>query len=82
MNLFLWILMGLLAGWLASVIMHTDSAQGPFMDIVLGVLGALAGGFLMSLFGATGITGFNVYSILVATLGAVLLIWIRRATPA
>jgi uncharacterized membrane protein YeaQ/YmgE (transglycosylase-associated protein family) len=82
MNLLLWIVMGLLAGWIASVVMRTDSAQGPAMDILLGILGAVAGGLIMNLFGASGVNGFNAYSLLVATLGAVLLIWVRRALPA
>jgi uncharacterized membrane protein YeaQ/YmgE (transglycosylase-associated protein family) len=79
MNLLLWILLGLIAGWLASIIMKTDSAQGPLMDIVLGIVGALVGGFVMSMLGFGGISGFDLYSILVATLGAVTLIWLRRA---
>lgn len=79
MNILLWIVLGFLAGWLASVIMKTDPQQGPFMDIVLGVIGALVGGFVMSLLGYTGITGFNLYSLLVATLGAIILIWVRHA---
>jgi uncharacterized membrane protein YeaQ/YmgE (transglycosylase-associated protein family) len=79
MNLLLWILLGLIAGWLASVIVRTNRTQGPLMDIILGVLGALVGGFIMSLLGFGGITGFNIYSIIVATLGAILLIVLRRA---
>jgi uncharacterized membrane protein YeaQ/YmgE (transglycosylase-associated protein family) len=79
MNIILWMVIGLIAGWLASVIMKTNSSQGPIMDIVLGVLGGLVGGFLMSMFGQQGVTGFNVYSLIVATIGAVALIWLRRA---
>lgn len=79
MNILLWILLGLISGWLASVIAKTNRAQGPLMDIILGILGALVGGFVMSLLGFGGITGFNIYSIIVATLGAVLLISLRRA---
>jgi uncharacterized membrane protein YeaQ/YmgE (transglycosylase-associated protein family) len=79
MNLILWILLGLIAGWLASVVMKTRSTQGPLLNIVLGIVGALVGGFAMSMLGFAGITGFDVYSILVATLGAVTLIWLRRA---
>jgi uncharacterized membrane protein YeaQ/YmgE (transglycosylase-associated protein family) len=79
MNIILWILLGLIAGWGASVIMGTRSEQGPLMDIVLGVIGALVGGFIMSLLGFGGVTGFNIYSILVSVLGAVILIWLRRA---
>lgn len=78
MELLTWLLLGLIAGWLASVVMGTNSSQGFLMDIVLGIAGAILGGFLMSLFGQTGVEGFNVYSIAVATLGAILLIWIGR----
>lgn len=79
MNILLWLLLGLVAGWLASVIMKTNSQQGMVMDIVMGIIGAFVGGFVVSLFGAPGVTGFNLYSILVATLGAVVAIWLGRA---
>lgn len=79
MNIILWVLLGLVAGWLASVIMKTNSSQGMLGDIILGVLGALAGGFVMNLLGTTGVTGFNLYSLFVATIGAVALIALRRA---
>lgn len=79
MNILLWLLLGLVAGWLASVVMRTNSSQGMLMDIVMGVIGAFVGGFIVSLFGAEGVTGFNLYSILVATLGAVVAIWVGRA---
>ncbi len=78
MNILLWIVLGFLAGWLASIIMKTDSQQGTLTDIILGVVGAIVGGFIMSLFGAEGVSGFNAYSIMVATLGAVVLIWLGR----
>ncbi len=78
MNILLWLLLGLVAGWLASVIMGTNSQQGMLMDIILGIVGAFVGGFLMNLFGAGGITGFNIYSLFVATLGAIALIWLGR----
>lgn len=78
MNFLLWIILGLAAGWLASVVMKTNQAQGALMDIVLGVVGALVGGFAMSLLGQPGVTGFNIYSLFVATLGAVVLIWVGR----
>jgi uncharacterized membrane protein YeaQ/YmgE (transglycosylase-associated protein family) len=78
MNLLAFIILGLVAGWLASLIMKTNSQQGPLLDIILGVVGAFVGGTLMSLFGASGVTGFDLYSIAVATLGAVVLIAIGR----
>lgn len=76
MSIILWIVLGGLAGWIASLIIKSN--QGVLADIVLGVLGAIAGGFIMSFFGAPGVTGFNAYSIIVAVLGAVVLIWLGR----
>ncbi len=78
MEILMWLVLGLGAGWLASIIMGTNSNQGPIMDIVLGVIGAFVGGFVFSLFGQPGATGLNLYSILVATAGAVVLIWLGR----
>ncbi len=78
MNLLVWILFGGLTGWVASVIMRTNTSQGMLGDILLGVVGALVGGFIMNLFGQTGVTGFNLYSFIVALLGALLLVWARR----
>lgn len=79
MNVVLWIVFGAIAGWLASIIMRTDSQQGLFMDIILGVVGGVVGGFIMSVFGQPGVTGFNLYSFIVAIVGAVALIAIGRA---
>lgn len=78
MSIILWVVLGLVAGWLASMIMKTNSAQGPLMDIVLGVVGAVVGGFVMNLVGMAGVTGFDLYSLAVATLGAVILIALGR----
>jgi uncharacterized membrane protein YeaQ/YmgE (transglycosylase-associated protein family) len=79
MGILIWIVLGLIAGWLASVVMKTDSQQGAMMDIILGVVGGLVGGFLMNLIGQNGVTGFNLYSVFVATLGAIVLIAVGRA---
>ncbi len=79
MNILLWIVLGAIAGYLASVVMKTNASQGTMGDIVLGILGAIVGGFGMNLFGQPGVTGFNVYSILVAVLGAVVVIYLGRA---
>ncbi len=76
MNIILWIILGALAGWIASIIMGTDKQQGALMNIVVGIIGAFIGGFLMSLLGFPGITGFDIYSLLVAILGAVVLVWL------
>lgn len=78
MGIVLWILFGALAGWIASVLMKTDYSQGTMMDIVLGIVGAVVGGFLMGLVGQSGVTGFNVYSLAVAVIGAVVVIYVGR----
>lgn len=74
-----WVLVGGLAGWLASLAMGTSKSQGCLMDIVVGIIGAVIGGFIFSLIGGTGVTGFNPWSILVAFIGAVILLAIVRA---
>ena len=74
MGIFLWIVFGVLAGSVASLIMDTNTQQGLLLNMVIGISGALLGGWLMSYMGGTGITGFNLYSLLVAILGAVVLI--------
>lgn len=78
MGIIAWILLGLIAGWIASRMVE-GSGQGLVMDLVLGVVGAVVGGFLMSSFGSVGVTGFNVWSIVVAVLGAVVVLWIYHA---
>ena len=78
MGIITWLVVGLIAGWLASMIMKTDGQQGPVMDIVMGVVGAIAGGFIMNQLGYAGASGFDLYSIGVATLGAVVVIAIGR----
>ena len=61
------------------MIMKTDAQQGALTNIILGVIGAIVGGWLMSFFGEAGVTGFNLYSFVVALLGAIVLIVIVRA---
>lgn len=73
-----WLIVGAIAGWLASRVMSTDSQQGLFMDIVIGIVGAMVGGFLFNQFGAVGVTGFNIWSIIVAFIGAVVLLAVLR----
>ena len=77
MNIILWIVLGALAGWIASLVMKTD--QGLLIDIVVGIVGAFVGGILFNLFGASGVSGFNIYSILVAVIGAIVLLAIVKA---
>jgi len=80
MGIILWLILGLIAGALASAITHNSA--GLLLDIVLGIIGALIGGFVMNFLGFSGITGFNLYSLLVAFIGAVILIYIGKAlTP-
>lgn len=79
MNLLLFIVLGGIAGWLASIIMKTNDRQGILLNIVVGVVGAFLGGLLFNLFGARGVTGFNLWSLLVALVGAVVLLAIGRA---
>ena len=73
-----WIILGGLAGWIASMIAGTNARQGFIGNIVIGIIGAFLGGFIMSLLGVDGITGFNLYSLLVALLGAVVALWLFR----
>ncbi|MFA4817117.1 MAG: GlsB/YeaQ/YmgE family stress response membrane protein [Parcubacteria group bacterium] len=77
MGILLWIVFGAIVGWIASAIMGTS--EGLILDIILGIVGAVLGGWLMSFLGKGGVTGFNLYSFLVALLGAVVLIAIVRA---
>ncbi|MBN1920966.1 MAG: GlsB/YeaQ/YmgE family stress response membrane protein [Anaerolineae bacterium] len=69
-----WIIIGAIAGWLASKVMKTSQKQGLLMDIVVGILGAFIGGFLFNQFGIAGTTGFNIWSLFVAFVGAVVLL--------
>ena len=78
MDLIVYLVFGALAGWIASMIMGTDARQGAFMNIVVGIVGAFLGGMLMNAFGQPGVTGFNFYSIFVAILGSVVLLWIYK----
>jgi uncharacterized membrane protein YeaQ/YmgE (transglycosylase-associated protein family) len=78
MGILIWIVFGALVGWVASMLMGTDGQQGALLNIIVGIVGAVIGGFIMSQFGATGVSGFNLYSFVVALLGAMVLIWIVK----
>jgi uncharacterized membrane protein YeaQ/YmgE (transglycosylase-associated protein family) len=78
MGLLSWILVGLLAGLLAKWIMPGPDPGGILVTILVGMAGASVGGFIVSILGGIGATGFNVWSILVATLGAVILLALYR----
>ncbi len=79
MTIILWIIFGALVGWIASIIMKTDAQQGALLNIVVGIVGAVLGGYIMNSFGEAGTTGFNLYSFLVALGGAIVLIALVRA---
>ena len=74
MSIIVWIIIGGLAGWAANAIMKTDGSL--IKNIVTGIVGALVGGFIMSFFGASGFTGVNLWSFVVALLGSIVLIWV------
>jgi uncharacterized membrane protein YeaQ/YmgE (transglycosylase-associated protein family) len=78
MGFLAWLVVGAIAGWLASLVMKTNRQQGLLMDIVVGIVGAFIGGFLFNQFGTAGVTGFNVWSIFVAFIGAVVLLGLIR----
>ena len=78
MSIVAWILLGLVAGFIASKIVN-HSGEGVFIDIVLGVVGAVVGGFAFSLVGASGVSGFNVWSLFVAVMGAIMVLVIKHA---
>lgn len=74
MGLISWIILGALAGWVASMIMGKNSSMGAIANIVVGIAGAFIGGFVMSQIGGYEVTGFNLTSFIVALLGAVILL--------
>jgi len=73
MSILAWIVLGLFAGFIGSKLVN-KTGEGVVLDIVLGIVGAVVGGFLFNRFGASGVTGLNIYSLLVAVVGAVLLL--------
>ncbi len=75
-SLLLWIVLGAIAGWIASMIVKSNQSLG--LDVVVGIVGAVIGGWVMNLFGAAGATGFNLYSLIVAILGSVILLTIVK----
>ena len=78
MSIVSWIVLGLIAGFIGSQIVSREG-QGFWLDIALGIVGALVGGFLFSLFGASGVSGLNIYSMIVAVVGAVIVLLIYNA---
>ncbi|WP_158804360.1 GlsB/YeaQ/YmgE family stress response membrane protein [Acidisoma sp. L85] len=74
-----WLVLGLIAGFIASKIVN-KTGEGLLLDIVLGIIGAVVGGFLFSLLGAAPVTGLNIYSMVVAVIGAIIVLVIYHAT--
>ena len=78
MSIFAWIVVGIVAGWLAKMVIPGEGPGGILGDMVIGIIGALIGGWVFKQFGHTGVTGINIGSIVVAFVGAVILLWIVR----
>jgi uncharacterized membrane protein YeaQ/YmgE (transglycosylase-associated protein family) len=78
MSFFAWIVLGLIAGYIGSKIVNRKG-EGILLDILLGVVGAFAGGWLFSVFGAPGVSGLNIYSLFVAVIGSVVLLVLYHA---
>jgi uncharacterized membrane protein YeaQ/YmgE (transglycosylase-associated protein family) len=78
MSIISWIILGLIAGFVGAKIVNRVG-QGFWLDIALGIVGALVGGFLFALFGASGVTGLNIYSMIVAIVGAVVVLLLYNA---
>lgn len=82
-NIILWIILGAVAGWIASIIVGRDAQMGALGNIVVGIVGAVLGGFLFNLVGLAGDTGFNLWTLFVAIIGSIVLLFligiVRRA---
>jgi uncharacterized membrane protein YeaQ/YmgE (transglycosylase-associated protein family) len=78
MSIFAWIILGLIAGFIGSKIVN-KRGEGLVLDLILGIVGAIAGGWLFNTFGATGVTGLNLYSLMVAVVGAIVVLVVYHA---
>jgi uncharacterized membrane protein YeaQ/YmgE (transglycosylase-associated protein family) len=78
MSILAWIVLGLIAGFIGSKVVN-KSGEGFFLDIILGVVGAIVGGWIFSVFGAHGVTGLNIYSLVVAVIGAIVVLFAYHA---
>jgi uncharacterized membrane protein YeaQ/YmgE (transglycosylase-associated protein family) len=78
MSLIAWLIIGGVAGWLASILMKANAKMGLFANILVGIVGAALGGFLFRFIGGAGVTGLNLYSLGVAVLGSMLLLWLVK----
>lgn len=78
-NVLFWVILGGIAGWIASKLTGTDGEMGLGANILVGIAGGLIGGFVFQMFGGAGVTGFNIWSLLVAVIGSVILLVIVKA---
>lgn len=78
MGIIAWVILGALAGWIASLVMKTDAEQGAIANIIVGIVGAILGGFIVGLFGGSSVTGLNLYSLVVAVVGAIVLLFFYK----
>ena len=78
MSILAWVLLGLVAGFVGSKLVN-KTGEGVLLDIVLGIVGAVVGGYVFSMFGAHGVTGLNIYSLIVAVIGSILVLVIYHA---
>jgi uncharacterized membrane protein YeaQ/YmgE (transglycosylase-associated protein family) len=78
MSIFAWLVLGLISGFIASKLVN-KSGEGMFLDIILGIVGAVVGGWLFNSMGHSGVTGVNIYSMFVAVVGAVVVLVVYHA---
>jgi len=78
MSILAWIVLGLIAGFIGSKIVN-NTGEGLILDLILGIVGAVVGGWLFSFFGGHGVTGVNLYSLLVAVIGAIIVLLVYHA---
>ncbi len=78
MSIIAWVILGLIAGFIGSKLVN-KTGEGLILDLVLGIVGAVVGGFIFNTFGAAGVTGLNIYSLIVAVVGAVVVLFIYHA---
>jgi uncharacterized membrane protein YeaQ/YmgE (transglycosylase-associated protein family) len=78
MSIFAWIILGLVAGFIGSKIVN-KRGEGLILDLILGIVGAIAGGWLFNTFGASGVTGLNLYSLVVAVVGSIVVLVVYHA---
>jgi uncharacterized membrane protein YeaQ/YmgE (transglycosylase-associated protein family) len=78
MSVIAWIVLGGIAGWIGSLLVN-KSGEGVFLDIILGIVGGVVGGWIFAMLGSTGVTGFNLWSLFVAVVGASVVLMLKHA---